>query len=210
MAEQLLEQQLLAFSDGEIAVIVFVLVGLALGIYLFCGVIGACYEVFLAAPVRVGQNRFFVMARGFDNITISTLFSTFRKGRYQNCFKVAWAKYWRICAWSLLFFIPGIIKSYQYMMVEYILAENPQIEPKRALELSKQMTDGEKWHIFCMQLSFIGWRLLGILFCCGLGLLFVAPYYHATFAELYTVLRSKAFVDGFTNAIELPGFDPTM
>ena len=111
----------------------------------------------------------------------------------------------KILLWSFLFIIPGIIKSYEYYMVPYILSENPKISSKRAFEISKEMTDREKFDIFWLSLSFFGWYLLGSL-TCGIGNLFVEPYIQATFAELYQVEREKAHSNGFSDFTELPGF----
>ncbi len=60
--------------------------------------------------------------------------------------------------WTLCLIIPGIVKSYEYKMIPYILAENPRILRKRAFEISKNMMDGEKWNAFVIDLSFIGWK----------------------------------------------------
>ncbi len=49
---------------------------------------------------------------------------------------------------DVMLIIPGIVKSYEYKMIPYILAENPQISRKRAFEISKNMMDGEKWNAF--------------------------------------------------------------
>ena len=76
------------------------------------------------------------------------------------------------------------------MQVGYLMAENPYLTTCRAMELSKQMMDGEKWNTFVLQLSFIGWYLLcSITF--GIGFIFLEPYVQATFAELYAALRAK-------------------
>ena len=101
--------------------------------------------------------------------------------------------------------IPGIYWSYCYMQVGYLMAENPYLTTRRAMELSKQMMDGEKWNTFVLQLSFIGWYLLcSITF--GIGFIFLEPYVQATFAELYAALRAKALASGYTNEYELGGF----
>lgn len=76
-------------------------------------------------------------------------------------------------------------------MFPYILAENPNIGVKRAIELSNKMTDGHKFEMFILDLSFIGWCLLGVL-ACGIGIIFVFPYQNATNAKLYLVLRNNA------------------
>ena len=110
----------------------------------------------------------------------------------------------KIALGSLLI-IPGIYWSYCYMQVGYLMAENPYLTTRRAMELSKQMMDGEKWNTFVLQLSFIGWYLLcSITF--GIGFIFLEPYVQATFAELYAALRAKALASGYTNEYELGGF----
>jgi len=93
--------------------------------------------------------------------------------------------------WFLLLIIPGIVALYAYRMVPYILADNPNIGYKRAVQLSVEMTRGHKFHIFGMDLSFIGWLLLGLI-AFGVGVLFVLPYINATNAELYAVLKQNA------------------
>jgi uncharacterized membrane protein len=90
-------------------------------------------------------------------------------------------------------------------MVPYILADNPRIDYRRAVELSNQMTMGYKLDIFILDLSFIGWYLLGAL-AFGIGILFVRPYEDTTNAELYLVLRKNALEQGMCAYEELfPG-----
>ncbi len=93
-------------------------------------------------------------------------------------------------------------------MVPYLLAENPNLSLARAKELSTQMTEGEKWNIVLLNLSFIGWALLAALTAQILGLFLppivsgvvgwlLLPYVEATWAELYAVMRAKAIQLGF-------------
>lgn len=62
--------------------------------------------------------------------------------------------------WSLLLVVPGIIKTYSYAMTPYILAENPGMTATEAITESRQVMDGNKWRLFCLGFSFIGWDLL--------------------------------------------------
>ncbi len=82
----------------------------------------------------------------------------------------------------------SIYFQYCYLMVPYILSENPDMKAREALRLSKEMMDGQKWNAFVLGLSFLGWQILGTMLC-GIGTFFVQPYVDATFAELYAVLR---------------------
>lgn len=164
------------------------------------------WSAFVAGPVVVGKNRYFMEHRAFDS-KFERIFWAFRSGRYMNVVKIMFWRDVKVFLWSLLFMIPGIIKSYEYCMVPYILAENPQLSSERAFELSRLMTKGEKWKIFVLDLSFIGWYLLGAI-CCCVGGVFVNPYYEATHAELYQVMREKAHGLGFADYNDLPGFYP--
>ena len=89
----------------------------------------------------------------------------------------------------MLFVIPGIIKGYEYRMVSYILADQPELSRKEAFQLSKQMMKGQKWNAFVLDLSFIGWYLLCLVTCGIAGIFYVYPYVFATDAELYLALK---------------------
>lgn len=109
--------------------------------------------------------------------------------------------------------VPGLIaalcyainRAYAWYMVPWLLAENPYLSADRARQLSNQMTMGDKWHIFVLELSFIGWDLLASLLF-GLGHFFLNPYKQATFAELYAAMRAKALAANYTDDQELAGF----
>lgn len=162
------------------------------------------FTVFVGGPVRVGKCRYFMESRVGD-APFTTVFSVFSGPAYRNVVKVMFMKNLYIFLWSLLFVIPGIYKGYQYSMVDYLLAENPYMSYQRALDLSRQMTEGEKMNIFILDISFFGWLFLGgIIF--AFGVIFVNPYIEATYGELYAALRAKAFSMEVTGEDELSGF----
>ncbi|QWB95994.1 DUF975 family protein [Mycoplasmatota bacterium] len=92
--------------------------------------------------------------------------------------------------WGLLLVIPGIIKSYSYSQIYYIIRENPEIGPMEAIDKSREMMDGKKGKLFMLDLSFIGWYLLGLL-AFGVGVIFVVPYHRLARANFYNELREK-------------------
>lgn len=77
--------------------------------------------------------------------------------------------------WSLLFVIPGIIASYRYSMTPFILVENPQMTAREAIGDSKELMKGNKWRLFCLEFSFIGWELLAGLVMWVAMMLTLAP-----------------------------------
>ena len=86
--------------------------------------------------------------------------------------------------WTLLFIIPGVIAAYSYSMTPYIMYENPDVGANDAIGMSKEMMKGNKWRLFCLQFSFIGWAFLCI-FTVGIGFLWLKPYIEASSAAFY-------------------------
>lgn len=90
--------------------------------------------------------------------------------------------------WSLLFVIPGIIKSYSYSMSMFILAENKGKPALECINESIAMTDGHKMELFELGLSFIGWYFLGII-TFGIAFIWIIPYWELTFVNAYHSLK---------------------
>ena len=94
-----------------------------------------------------------------------------------------------IFLWSLLLFIPGIVKAYAYSMVYYVKADHPEYGWRECLDESQRLMTGHKWEKFVLDLSFIGWGIVGSL-CLGVGTLWVMTYMAATEAQYYEYLTS--------------------
>lgn len=159
------------------------------------------FRIFLGYPLEVGGRKFFVRGAE-DDVDFAHITSTFNGQFYMN---IVISMLYRAVInflYYLLLIIPGIVKSYAFSMVPYLLADNPEMNYKRALELSSQMTDGHKWNMFVLDLSFIGWYILGSI-AFGFGVLFVNPYVDATKAQLYLSLRKNAVAATFCSAAEL-------
>lgn len=149
------------------------------------------FSIFVGNAVQVGLKRFVLESRYFGRSAgLDKLFFVFGSGHYLNVVKIMFLRGLYTFLWSLLLVIPGIIKAYEYSMIPYILADNPGIEASEAFRLTKVMTTDEKFNIFILELSFIGWYLLGLLLCC-IGGIFVTPYEEATMTELYVVFRQR-------------------
>ena len=92
--------------------------------------------------------------------------------------------------WSLLLFIPGIIKAYAYALTPYILIDNPELSANQAINLSRKMMKGHKFDMFCLHLSFIGWVILNI-FTLGIGMLWLMPYIATAQAAFYQDIKNE-------------------
>ena len=151
-------------------------------------ILGILYTIFIGNIIVVGKNGYFIKNHN-ENPELSEIFKGF-KGNYLNVVKIMFLMDLKTLLWLFLFIVPGIIKAYEYSMIPYLLAENPNLSTSQVFSLSKQMTTGQKMDLFVLDLSFLGWIILGAL-CCGIGLLFVQPYPEATKAEVYLILKQQ-------------------
>ena len=151
-------------------------------------ILGILYTIFIGNVIVVGKNGYFIKNHD-ENSELSEIFSGF-KGNYFNVVKIMFLMDLKTLLWLFLFIVPGVIKAYEYSMIPYLLAENPNLSASQAFSLSKQMTTGQKMDLFVLDLSFLGWIILGLI-CCGIGILFVLPYPEATRAEVYLILKES-------------------
>lgn len=169
------------------------LIGIALVVFgIVVCVLAVAVNIFLFGPIEAGCRRVLIINM-FEEPRLSEIGIAFRKESYMNVVKTQFFRALYTFLWSLLFVIPGIIKTYEYRMIPYILAENPQIDRKEAFRLSKSMMDGEKWRTFVLDLSFLGWRILGVFTCGILNVFYTNPYQECTNAELYNTLKNRMF-----------------
>ena len=170
--------------------------GLLAGIATVVILIVLVAKVFVGNLLKMGGYRFFILNQTAQP-GIGTLLDGFRSGHYVNIVLTMFLRDLFTALWSLLLVVPGIVKHYEYLMVPYIIAENPAMDYKEAFQISKQMMDGEKMEAFIMDLSFLGWYLLSAVTCGLLAIFYVNPYVQASFAEMYTFNKQKAYQEGY-------------
>ena len=170
--------------------------GLLAGIATVVILIVLVAKVFVGNLLKMGGYRFFILNQTAQP-GIGTLLDGFRSGHYVNIVLTMFLRDLFTALWSLLLVVPGIVKHYEYLMVPYIIAENPAMDYKEAFQISKQMMDGEKMEAFIMDLSFLGWYLLSAVTCGLLAIFYVNPYVQASFAEMFTFNKQKAYQEGY-------------
>ena len=170
--------------------------GLLAGIATVVILIVLVAKVFVGNLLKMGGYRFFILNQTAQP-GIGTLLDGFRSGHYVNIVLTMFLRDLFTTLWSLLLVVPGIVKHYEYLMVPYIIAENPAMDYKEAFQISKQMMDGEKMEAFIMDPSFLGWYLLSAVTCGLLAIFYVNPYVQASFAEMYTFNKQKAYQEGY-------------
>lgn len=157
------------------------LAGSALYIAVAAIILAAVYFV-LGSVIEVGYARFNMNLVDGEEAKIESLFTYFNNWSTTAATKFLKGLYTFL--WSLLFIIPGIIASYSYAMTGYILAEHPELTASEAIERSKEMMSGNRFRLFCLQFSFIGWAIL-CSFTLGIGNFWLSPYKQAATAAFY-------------------------
>ena len=158
--------------------------------------------IFLRNVYQVVLRRIFLEARTYPLVPVSHVLHLHMVKRWARASITALKRSIYLTLWGLT--VVGYpIKRYSYMLVPYIAAENPDIKSGEAITLSRKMMDGHKWEGFLLELSFIGWELLGFL-TFGAGMvLWVIPYKTATMAEFYAERRAEAIKAGIPGAERL-------
>lgn len=161
--------------------------GMMLGVVVVAVIIGICLAIFVLNPLEIGARRFFYrninekaelkeVGFGFDRNYLGNVKTMFLRDLYT-------------VLWTLLFIIPGIVKSYEYRMIPYLLAEHPDMSTDEAFAISKRMMYGNKAAAFWFDLTFIGWEILGAITFGIVNLFWVNPYYNQSAAMLYDAIK---------------------
>lgn len=165
-----LNSDISAFLAGGVAYFVITAIVMGIALFILGSVIGVGYR-------KYNLNLVDRQEAGFEN-----LFAYFP--HWKNAFKTKLLKTIYEILWTMLFIIPGVIASYSYAMTDYILTENPELTAKEAIEKSKDMMEGNRWRLFCLEISFFGWGILSLL-TLGIGSLWLTPYMEASMAAFY-------------------------
>lgn len=157
--------------------------------FLVLGVIvSLLYKFLISNLLLVGEKRFFIESYNYEDTNISKIFFLYKLRCLVNPAQVMFFCTLFQKLWDLTI-IGGLIKHYEYSMIPYILAENPKISRKNAFFLSKQLTKGNKWKLFLLDLSFLGWEILSFFTLGILDVLYVRPYKMNSKSALYLLLR---------------------
>ncbi|MDO5733726.1 MAG: DUF975 family protein [Eubacteriales bacterium] len=99
---------------------------------------------------------------------------------------------------AILWSIVLIIKRLEYHFVDWLLADQAQLDPSEAIKLSREMAKGHKWLICKVHLRYLIYHILA-----SLSLLFyyflkplINSFKQAMFAELYAIRRDQMVAQG--------------
>lgn len=170
---------------GLVACLIVMMITGACSFVPFVGAVGA---LILAGPLNFGIAYVFLkLARTGEEIAVGDVFEGFKSDFGGTIVLTIMIGIFTFL-WSLLFVIPGIVKAYSYSMAYYIKVDHPEYDWQQCINASKEMMNGHKADLFVLDLSFIGWIIVG--FCaCGIGLLWVEPYMESARANFYESIK---------------------
>lgn len=174
-------------------------------------VVAMAVSLTLGGPLRIGLNYFFVqiVLGRHDRAKVFTPFPQAFKGFGRKLGGYLWMQLF-IFLWSLLLWIPGIIKSYSYALTPYILCDCPNVRAQDALKLSMRIMHGKKFDLFVFLLSFLGWNVLSVLTLGILDYFYVGPWQSSAMACWYLEAREDALRSGVVTMAELEGVQPVL
>ena len=157
---------------------------------------------FLGNMYQVISRRIFLEGRIYQKVSMQRFLFLLRIKRWS---RTAWTMFVTSAFYSLwcLTIIGIVVKRYSYFLVPYIVAENPNIKTLDAITLSRRMMNGHKWECFKLELSYIGWAILGMATLGITEILYSNPYKVATMTEYFVYLRKLSKEEGMPGTEKL-------
>ena len=163
------------------------------GVVVCCAILSALLwgnivTLIVMPPILLGMRICAMRVVRGEDVVVTDLFSGW--GRFGSVVALNLVNGIFVSLWSLLLIVPGIIKSYAYSMSFYVLADHPGFSQDEAREESIDLMEGNKWRLFCLELSFLGWELLSIL-SFGVLYLWIIPYRETAHAIFYEQVKKE-------------------
>lgn len=178
-----------AVEDNLAAAAVIMLIAVLVFVAFLIIMIVAQFLVY--SGMTLGYTKYMILFTNRIEVDINELFLPFKSKKVlKTAFVTYLLKSIYIGLWSLLFVIPGVVAAYSYATTMFTLAENPNLRPSQALEMSKKMMYGHRAELFWLHCRFMGWGLLTMI-SGGIGVLWFYPYIMTTNVLFYQKLKRK-------------------
>lgn len=129
------------------------------------------------------------LVRGDGHLRIKKFFESFNS--FVDNFLLGFMYLLNVALWSCLFIIPGIYVSFSYALIFHVKKDHPEYRWQQCFDESERLMEGNRWRLFKLYISFIGWELLGALAFFGLGSLWVTPYINTSVAVFYEEAKNS-------------------
>ena len=164
-------------------------IGIIAGGMVLIIIISVVLDILVFNPLQIGCYAFFKDNVKTHNTEVNIIKVGFTDYGHKFCTMLLYSVF--LALWTMLFIVPGIIKSYSYRMVPFIVQDYPELSAREVINKSREMMDGQKMEAFKLDLSFIGWFALSILTLGLVGVFWTNPYFYNTNAALYRRLNGE-------------------
>ena len=185
---------LLLYASSLIATAIGMLIGTPIGDSegLLAQTLIMIASILIVFPLTLSAAMLFLSyQRGTEPLKANGLFKAFKKPYYGKSIGLFLLISIFTALWTMLFIVPGIIKSLAYCLAPYILADNPELSANEAINQSVKMMKGYKMRLFLIWLGYTGFALLSVL-ALGIPLLWLYPYYQVVMAKFYEEVKVSA------------------
>lgn len=191
LVNSLISSKSIVFSLLNVGNKIFFHNKIGLGVVIFISsILISLFGILFIHAIEVGKCRYFLEQRRYYGTKIDRVLFPYL---VRKTFHLAYVLFVR-SIYQFFFdltIIGGFIKHYEYFFIPYLLAENPNMTKKEAFLLSKELSNGYKWELFCLDLSLLGWDILRI-FTLNLSAVFYSNVYkEALYAEVYMRIRKE-------------------
>ena len=151
-------------------------------------IVSALGWIFWKNLLLIGRCRYFLEERLYPYTKADRLLFVYRTRHIGNTAKIMLIRSVRQALWNITI-VGGVIKYYEYLMIPYVLAENPTITTKEAFALSKQLMRGDKRNAFLLDASMLPITLLDYAVSHLISFFFLNAYRECIYSEFYIGLR---------------------
>ena len=157
---------------------------------LISGIILLLIYIFIKLVLEIGKNRYFLESRKYKETKIEKLLFPYRTRKSIHLAGIIFIRNIYLALWNLTI-IGYLIKKYEYLMIPYVLAENPRLTRRQAFNLSKEIMKGLKWQTFKLDITLIGWNILAIFTLGFSNIFYTNAYREFIYANLYMNVRKE-------------------
>ena len=143
----------------------------------------------IIGPISVGLAYVHLdLVQGTGTVKIKKFFYGFKN--FFGNFILGFMYVLQVGLWTCFFIVPGIYVSYSYALIFHIKSEHPEYRWKQCFDESERLMEGRRWELFKLQISHIGWVIVGLAFVL-VGAFWATPYIQTSTAIFYETVRSE-------------------
>ncbi len=129
------------------------------------------------------------LVRNGQHLSVRRFFDGFKN--FVDNFLLGFMHGLHVTLWTLLFIFPGIYVSYSYALIYHVKKDHPDYRWQQCFDESERLMEGNRWRLFKLQTSLVGWMIVALIAVCFGGPIWVAPYLNTVTAVFYDEVKKE-------------------